>query len=399
MKETTLWKSVVLPVGLCIKDGMIWFIQNGGNQIMGMDMHSFQIRKHIRIPCMPWGNSFFHRKLNDKIVDIGNRMLILLNGSKTIYAYNFSSGEIDVLTCLPNGKTFRNNSILYQNRTLYLLPYQSNYLLKYDIDNDDWEEIQITDHNICFEKCFEIDNDIILAVDSNSNRVYQYNICKNIIEISLVGDKNNHYWGITKAQGYYVMPHSDKCAVTLWKKEAGETYEIADFPDSFRSVKGYAYLNMYKTENDVLLIPYYANIILKIDVRSKSISNIFPQNCFWLNDCPNRIDDEKMAYYSSTMYNKRLYLYSVTRQNWHVLDTITMDMGPFNQCKMEEEDNECIGMLFDDNSKQFFLGYESSFTCCNLKNLILSIRKSIESCRKTESYYGADIWNYLKDKI
>ena len=389
------WKSVLLPIGLCVKNGMIWFIQNASNQLIGMDIHSFQIRKRLTIPCIPWGKSFFHRKLNDQIIDTGDKLLILLNGSNTVYGYDFSSEEIQYVTSLPDGKTLLDNAFLYHNGILFVLPYNSNCILKYDVFGDYWDEKRITNRNICIEKNFEVENDIILGVDSHSNIVYQYNFIKNSIEEIKIGDKDNHYWGITKAGGYCVMPHSDKRAVTLWKQESGETCEIMDFPDTFKNVKGYAYLSMYRVGNDVLLIPYYANMILKVDVKNKKMNNEFPRNFFWRDSCPNGIDDTKMAYYASVIWDKNLYLYSVTLQRWHLIDIATMNLNTSIECEFSEEDDESIGMLFDNVSKQHFIGYESAFSCCNLNNFILSVMKHAELCRKTEIYFGDEIWRIL----
>ncbi|MDE7210238.1 MAG: hypothetical protein K2O03_02185, partial [Lachnospiraceae bacterium] len=183
----------MLPVGLCIKDGMIWFVQGCGNQMIGMDALSFQIKKRLRIPCTPWGKDFFHRGLNDKIVDIGNRLLILLNGSDVIYAYDFSFGEIDKVTSLPDGRTFLNNAVLFQDGILFLLPYEGSCLLKYDVYNDCWEEIQVANRNIYMEQPFEIENDVIVAVDGHSNVVCRYHLWENRMEEISIGDRDNHY--------------------------------------------------------------------------------------------------------------------------------------------------------------------------------------------------------------
>lgn len=396
MKESISWKPVLLPVGLCVKNEMIWFIQNGGNQLMGVDIHSFQIKKRLRIPCVPWGNSFFHRELNDRIIDIGNKILILLNGSNVIYAYDFSSDAVEEMAALPKGEKFLNNGILYKDGCLVLLPYQSKYVLKYHVYNDLWRETQISDYDISMEKQLVMENDTVLAVNKYSNSVYHYNLLKDSMEEVSIGDKDNQYWGIMKAGGYYVLPHSEKKALTLWKPETEEIYEILDFPADYRDMKGYSYLNMYRAGNDVLLIPYCANMILKINITDMSISNDFKNNCFWLRDCADKIDGSKMAYYASVIWDKKIYLYSVIQQNWHVVDTNTMSLKVFPKYKISGEDEEYIGKLFDVDSKKYFMGNESKYNCCNLNNYALSVRNCIGHQVHSGIYIGLDIWNSLK---
>ncbi len=102
-----------------------------------------------------------------------------------------------------------------------------------------------------------------------------------------------------------------------------------------------------------------------------------------------------MAYYASVIRDKNLYLYSVTLQRWHLIDIATMNLNTSIECEFSEEDDESIGMLFDNVSKQHFIGYESAFSCCNLNNFILSVMNHVELCRKTEIYFGDKIWRIL----
>ncbi len=63
MNTKLLWKPVFLPGGLCIKNGMLWVIQVCGNQIMGLDISSFQIKKRCKIPCYPLGKRLFSSRI------------------------------------------------------------------------------------------------------------------------------------------------------------------------------------------------------------------------------------------------------------------------------------------------------------------------------------------------
>lgn len=397
MNTKLLWKPVFLPGGLCIKNGMLWVIQVCGNQIMGLDISSFQIKKRCKIPCIPWGNDFFHRGFNDQIIDVGENLLILLNGSRCIYQYNIDSNSIKELVSLPAGTKFLDNAVVYRKGVLFLFPYNNNKLLEYNYINNSWKETKLINKDICIGGHFTIEDDVFLSVDDNTNKIYRYYFLENYIEEINIGREDCCYWGIKKAKDYFVLPHKYQKAVTLWNETTGETYEIIDFPEDYSGDIGWTFLSAYEIKSNIIIFPYCANMILKVDIKNKKIIQEFPEKRFQESNISN-IKFPGGAYFASIKYGKKIFLYSVFDQQWQVIDTENMSIKsyPLQKC-CTIEDVQDISTLFDNKGKNFFQGNESKYNCCNLNNFILSVNGIKENNSEIEkSYIGRDIWEMLQ---
>lgn len=403
MNSKLTWKPVLLPTGLCVKDDNIWFMQSGGNQLIRADIHSFEILDKFYIP---WEKGFFHRGCGDQILDVGDKLLILLNESNCIYAFDVIAGNLRKVTALPHERVFRDNIVVCRNGNLYILPYDNNDVLKYDYINDFWEQILIGNSGIRMERCFEEEGDVITSVDGGTNKIIRLFLSEKYIEEIAVGKDSCRYWGIKKAADFFVLPHKNEKAVTLWNEKTGELYELTDFPYRYDGIEEWAYLNMYKNQDDIFIFPYYANMILRVDVNNKKIDQAFPAVLFEKDYADGLICFPKETYIDATECQKKVYLYAEIGQYWQVFDMERMTVHNYPKYEIVPAENKkCLGTLFDGESGKFFMTRESRVTNCNFDNYILSLDDAVNEGRSdqendglnqvTENRIGEKIWMAL----
>jgi|GEM_PF-5048285 len=306
------------PGNLCIKDGHIWFMQLNSNKFVRVNEAMSEAEEVINIPME---NSFKHRQYNYHLINVGTKLLLLLEKSKNIYEYDI---DTQMITSHPLGTDefrFHSEVVIEWNGKLWMFPYGGNSVLEYDYHTDAvTERRQTVWRSVKAAKCHEMIGTDVYMVNSGSNRIYRYNLADNSCVELEVGDESNQYWGIKKAGDYFVLPHIDKQKITLWNEENGTVIELMDFPKQYECLTGNAYLDMFEKNGDLYLFPFYANMILKIDIQNKCIVQGFADEFFPTNSGGNSGKFRCAMYLCAKQYNDRIYAYACYQNCWQVFD-------------------------------------------------------------------------------
>ncbi len=81
--------------------------------------------------------------------------------------------------------------------------------------------------------------------------------------------------GNQKSDQYFVLPHTDKKQLRYGTKGQERVQSLQTFQRNYVCLMESAYLDMFEDKGAVYIFPLYANMILKIDVKSRAITQEF----------------------------------------------------------------------------------------------------------------------------
>lgn len=388
--------TIFLPVTFCVKENALWFIQLDSNKLIKMDRTTYEVEKII---CIPHEPPFWNRQYNYHIIDMGDSLFLLLGKSDRIYEYEIKTDMIKVHKPQRSNFTFNSEIVIAKNNKLVMLPYGEGSIVEYNCASGVFESRKCDCQNIKAEKCYEMVESKLYMADSGTNVLYCYDMISDSCSEVHIGAKNSRYWGVKKAKGYFVLPHIEKRAITLWNEQTGEVTELIEFPDKYIYLEAYAYLDMFERGGNVYIFPFCANMILKIDVENKVIEQAFGE-VFFMPDY--NVNSEKMsseAYLCAKRYNDCIYAYATYKKCLHILDLNNMSVQsiPFPEIRNKEQFNLIESILDDEEHEESFCEGERVLIC-TLENYIVSLcRKYERSDRDNQQRHsiGQDIYRVI----
>lgn len=363
-----------LPAALCIKEDALWFIQYNSNKLIKMDRNTFQVNKVVNIPGEPpflnrW-IYFYH------IIDAGESLLLLLGGSRRIYEYEVDKDTIKIHKPSKKNFVFYSEIIMINDTQLSFFPYGSDCLLEYDFRKNTTVEKSLRQGKFRAEKCYELVGPKMYMTNREGNDLYQYDLENGSCITVKIGSEANQYWGVKKVGNCFVLPHMEKRAITIWNEENGEITELIDFPKNYACLEGWAYLDMFVQDGAVYIFPLSSNMIIKVDVQNKNITQAFADIFY---DVDYNSDVENLGgemYLCAKRYQECVYAYAAYRKSWDILNLESETIQDQKKIKAEKaEYREAIENIFDNGL------YEESFVegekreICTLENYIKDIQK------------------------
>lgn len=385
-----------LPVALCIKERAIWFIQLNSNKLIMVDRVTYEVKKTISIPLEP---PYLRRAYNYHVIDIGNSLLLLLENSRRIYEYEIITDTMNVHEPQVGNFVFHSEAVIEKNGKLIMFSCGSNGILEYD-----WHTTTITKRgcgqkNIKFAKCHEIIEERVYLVDGISNTIYQYNLTDASLIMVSVGQPSSKYWGIKKAGRYFVLPHTEKKTITLWNEENGEITELMVFPQQYAYLEKFAYLDMFEKNGNMYIFPFYANMILKIDIENRTIMQAFTDIFFNTKYDFNTEQISGGMYLCAKQYDDCVYAYATYKTCWQVLNLETMDVqeSPLFEVIKSEHKN-LLESIWDDGEYDASFCEGEDLANCNLENYIKNLLENNSGnrhCNIEKSSVGQNIYQYI----
>jgi hypothetical protein len=116
-----------------------------------------------------------------------------------------------------------------------------------------------------------IDGNVIVAAVCCANAVVVFNMETGTSVVHEVGGGGNGYSGACfDGKDIWLSPRHDG-PIVRWNPETRACKEYKDFPDGFVGAK-YGFGNILYANDCIWLLPFAANLVLKVDVHSDSIS-------------------------------------------------------------------------------------------------------------------------------
>ncbi len=390
--------TVFLPVTFCVKDNALWFMQLDSNKLIKMNRTTYEVEKVV---CIPHEPSFLDRQYNYHIIDAGDSLVLLLGRSEQIYQYEIKTGSLKVHK--PQGAVssymFSSEIVIAGNRKLLMLPYGSNRIYEYEYDSGVIAERESGLHGIKAAKCCERIGSKLYMVNRGTNALCCYDLTNDSFTEDRIGANESRYWGIKRAKEYFVLPHIEKRAVTLWNQKTGEVTELAAFPDKYICLDSYAYLDMFEKDGCVYLFPFCANMILKVDVEHQAITQAFTEVFFEPDYDVDSGNMSSEAYLCANRYDNHIYAYATYKKCLQIFDLSNQCIQsiPFPEITNEEQLNliECI---LDDETYGCSFCEGERVLICTLENFIANLCRKCEKSDKDnvqKQSIGQDIYNII----
>lgn len=393
--------TMLLPQAALLKEDYVWFIQLNTNKLLKIRKDTLKIEKIITIPYEP---VYKQRNYNYHVIDCGNQLGIVFGGSKNLYIYNIQTEEIEVCNVCQNGHRLTSEIVINKDNELFLFPYNSREVMTYSIKEKKVQEKIIFPQKVKLSKQYEQIKDEIYSVDYDSNTIYKIDLNNNKYSSIKVGSNKNKYWGIKKAGDFFVLPHTDKKTITLWNEEKEEVIELSDFPPKYDCIKGNAYLSMYSKDENVYLIPFYANMILKIDTIQKEISQCFDDVLLNSQYCKASETFQGEFFIDSMLVGGCVYAYATYQKKWYIFDLETLEVKRSSSMLVETpEDIEKIEQIVEyqdnDNYNEESLFTGECYSICTLTNYIKNVRKYSNGYKnkRLKGNAGEIIYKYIME--
>lgn len=384
---TRVATTAFLPITFCVKEGEIWFIQCNSNKLIMVDRVTYEVKKMIHIPFEP---PFHGRDYNYHIVDIGNSLLLLLGKSKHIYEYEIENDVMKERQPQIDNFVFASRIVIETDNKLLMFPYRNNMILTYDYRTNTGNRREFGRTGISMSQCYEKIGANVLFSDKESNVLYQYNINDGSHVAIPIGEKDSRYWGVKRAGNYFVLPNIEKRAITLWNEKTREMAVLTDFPEEYACLNGMAYLDMFEKDGSIYIFPFYANMILKIDVENKTVTQAFRDIFF---DTRYDLDTEEIdgrMYICVKRYQNYIYAYALYKTCWQVFDLNTMDVkeSPVFEIRKNEHKNMIENILDGGIYDEPF--YEGEWIAiCSLDNYIKNLQDNHTGNGREEAAKGS----------
>ena len=193
--------------------------------------------------------------------------------------------------------------------------------------------------------------------------------------------------------------HSFKEEIVLWNEETGETTRLTDFPEDYACLEGSAYLDMFEKNGKLYIFPFFANMILRVDVEKMEISQAFPEIYYDADYDENSENFSSEMYLSAVRDHDCVYAYAVYEKCLDVFDLEAETIQIRTAFKINNpEYKRQLECILDNNV------YEESFCdgekhmICTLENYIINLHQhDISSARRNtdENTIGMNIYNAL----
>lgn len=393
-------ETTFLPASVCLKDDFIWFIQLNSNKLVKVSRVTFEVEKIINIDNEP---PFKRRLYNYHIIDAGSSLLLLLENSCQIYEYEIGTGIVKEHRPKMANFIFHSEAVIKKNDKLLLFPFGDEEVLEYNCATGMVTGKRISGERIKTAKCHEMIGTKVYTADNNSNMLYQYDTSDDSCTGKRIGTQENRYWGVKKAGNYFVLPHLERRAITLWNEENGEITELTQFPDGYACLERHAYLDMFEKNGEIYIFPFYANMILKVNVENKRIMQAFPELYFKGDYTVESETFSSYTYLSAKRYGDFVWTYVIDKKRWRIFDLNTMSLQESPIFEIEDsEHKKLFEQLLDENDCDKLFCEGESFAICNLENFIMCLfdfshKKSKENL--IELTIGSKIYKYFISEL
>lgn len=367
--------TMLLPKATLLKGDYFWFIQLNTNKLLKVKKNTLKIEKIITIPYEP---IYKYRNHNYHIIDCENQLIILFGESKYLYTYDIQTEEIKKCEICKNGCRFTSELIIHNDDKLFMFPYNDREVLIYSIIEGKVQEKIVFSQKVKLSKNYEQIEDDIYTVDYASNIIYKINLKDKKYVPIRVGSDGSRYWGIKRAGNYFVLPNTDRKAITLWNEEKEEIIELNNFPPNYDCIEKCAYLSMYSKNQKVYIMPFYANMILEVDTMQNTILQGY--NDVLLNVQYRNLGENIQGefFLDSMLVGNCIYAYATYQKQWYIFDLETLEIKKSSSMVVEVlDDRGKLEQIIEDigNENDDSLFTDECWSICTLSNYIENVRR------------------------
>lgn len=342
------------------------------NTQTGTTEKMFEIPEEKRDGIYLYGNIL---KFEDKLI------LVPVNG-KELAVFDLSTERFNKIPIKKiNGDKIESylHATRYKNY-IFVTPFNSHSILRYDIKTGEckyytsWYDKLIpyikSENKPIFANGICVKENLLLMALAQDNLVMEFDMESGNTKFHTVGKKGNNYWNMTyDGKDYWLIQNENKNAESIvkWNYETKTTTEYFDFPSGFVGEQNN--FNEIVFCGDYLLVfPRFANMILKIDIKTGMISEFESRLGYNEGERNSSYNNLKCNYYFAKRYSDN-YVLAMSMSNNSL---IKIDINTEKVLSMNpESDNETHSYISFENYK-FLNGDVNNFHFSESKFLTLN---------------------------
>lgn len=309
---------------ICIEGNKGWFVPDVENALYEINLDTFAYKFITRLPGTKENNS--SRRLVGSIIKYNQQLILTPMGNDNILVYDLISLEFESFKLVAprtlnnlfynsDSKVFasvRFKDSIFMVGRFYPAIIQFNMKDKSIKYHTKWTEgvdglIVDSKGYLCRQDICVRQGSLFIALGC-TNAVLEFNINNQEHIIHRIGEKSDTFSGIVSSgENFFLIPRQNG-AVIEWNKERGSVHYYQECPDGFEWSK-LKFMQGFLWENDIWIIPAYANMILKINTVTKKM------------ECVKKLEPRKykqvFPFYNGFIYNNKLYLVSQDAKALH----------------------------------------------------------------------------------
>ena len=266
---------------MIFEDEEAWFIAEGYNALCRMNLATGEITPVVKFEDFPIKIGLYSRFLK-----IDNTILFSPSNAKEICEYNIETQRCKKIP-FDNPLKYANfgHIIQYKNYA-FLIPWYYPAILRYDLETGECKyytdclkellayrtpghEALLGDYCIREQK--------LLLPSVQTNKILEFDMETGEHRIYTAGKKNEgNAFIIENGDEYWLIPWKTR-TIVKWNYQTGKWKSYTDYPEKFscggdwNSGDTYMFSGAIKINNNIWLFPYYANMVLRLNLSTEKI--------------------------------------------------------------------------------------------------------------------------------
>lgn len=338
----------------------------------------------------------------DRSIDIGGfakvneRIWCISYRYNYLFSFDYRTRQLDKAIRIPYGKAYTRCSIKFivgYGEYLILPVDKLDRVYRFDTQSEEFECLSDT-----FLRRFgcvsDVVSDEIYGVTGNDNFVYKYNLKTFQYEKWEVGNASEQHTLVQCKDNYLIIAGLESEEVIVWDIDKKKIGKKIHYPEDY-SVKHYplySFGSISIIDNNILMLPQYANMILNIDLeKARAIS-------YELDYEPYSYD-KGMIYTTSRVIDGKIWTYSEWKGEWGIIDFYSDEVEHFktdlDEKQLEEFDRES---LFT-NNQYGEEGIETVYVETEFYKHYINLRKLINDIQKAHTIRNTGFEEKIGERI
>lgn len=261
----------ITTMDLFLYKDKIWFTAWNFNLLFNIDIHKKKIEIVGPIP----GEGNFMTCMSNIIVAEQDWLVIVPASGNKIIRYDIKKKVFDACISEVKGEFI---GCVKKDAMCYLIPTYTGEIVKYNAASNIVEKrvsLEKKYHKAGYRKNVILDGDFFYYILEKSNEIGKYDTRSDSIEYIRVGEEKSIICSLTKYKDcFYIV--TGEC-VFITKGNSWDIEDSIEFPHNFIS-GDYPFIDVVNKSHMLYLIPYSANMLLRINLDKRIIDTIQVNN-------------------------------------------------------------------------------------------------------------------------
>lgn len=248
-----------------IIDRNVWFLSSTINILFAMNLDTFELVETIVIP---YGN-MSEKYMSCYITTVGDYLVLIPGCGKWIIRFDLNKKSFNKLEIGNYSECTKFSSYSIYNGCIYMLPASESRVLKYDVaQNKIICEKNLGEQNngLFLGTNIEITGSYIYAVETGGNHIYKYDMQNDTYEEIQVSGEDIQLFGIKKVKDLFMLILANKNKILLWDEKENRTWKLEGIPKGYPE-KLRPFCDVVECKGDIYFFPEQSDKVLKLNTE------------------------------------------------------------------------------------------------------------------------------------